>query len=66
MITQFSLKFVKTGIVNMQYGSFLTRLMQLRLKADNNCYYDISETEVRSLTEPTRDFVDTILTLIDN
>ena len=66
MIAQFSLKFVKTGIVDIQYGSFLTRLMQLRLKADYNCYYDISETEVRSLTEPTRDFVDTILALIDN
>ena len=66
MIAQFSLQFVKSGIIDMKYGSFLSRMMQLRLKADYNCYYDISENEVRSLSEPTRDFVNTVLALIDN
>ena len=66
MITQFSSHFVKAGIIDMQYGSFLSRMMQLRLKADYNCYYDISETEVRSLSAPTRNFVNTVIALIDN
>lgn len=61
MISQFSLHFVKPGIVSMQHGSFLSRMMQLRQKADYNCYYDISEEEVRSLSEPTHDFVNTLL-----
>lgn len=66
MIAQFSLQFVKSGIIDMQYGSFLSRMMQLRLKADYNCYYDISENEVRSLSDLTRDFVNVVLALIDN
>ena len=43
MIQQFSLHFVKTRMVDMHYGSFLARMMQLRQKADYNCAYDISE-----------------------
>lgn len=64
MIAQFSLHFVKTGIVSMEHGSFLSRMMQLRQKADYNCYYDISEEEVRSLSEPTHEFIETLLSLI--
>ena len=64
LIAKFSLHFVKTGIITMQQGSFLSHIMQLRQKADYNCYYDISETEVRSLSEPTHEFVNTVLNLI--
>ena len=34
IINQFSLHFVKSGLVSMEQGSFLSRLMQLRQKAD--------------------------------
>ena len=64
MIAQFSLHFVKTGLISMEQGSFLSRMMQLRQKADYNCFYDISEDEVRSLASPTHEFVDTVLKLI--
>ena len=64
MISQFSLHFVKTGLVGMEQGSFLSRMMQLRQKADYNCFYDISEDEVSSLSTPTHLFVDTVLKLI--
>ncbi len=64
MIAQFSLNFVKSDIVSVEHGSFLSRMMQLRQKADYNCYYDISEEEVRSLSVPTHEFVDTILNLV--
>ena len=64
MISQFSLHFVKSGIVSLELGSFLSRMMQLRQKADYNCYYDISEDEVKSLSKPTHDFVDTVLNFI--
>lgn len=64
MIAQFSLHFVKPGIVKMELGSFLSRMMQLRQKADYNCYFDISEEEVRDLAALTHEFVETILKLI--
>ena len=63
-ISQFSLYFVKTGIIGVEYGSFLSRMMQLRTKADYNCYYDISKDEVQSLSAPTHDFVETVLNLV--
>ena len=64
MITQFSKHFVKTGIVEMEDGSFLARLFQLRQKADYNCAYDISEEEATALYEPSKRFVEKILGLI--
>lgn len=64
MISPFSLHFVKPGLISMEQGSFLSRMMQLRQKADYNCFYDISEDEVRSLASPTHEFVDTVLKLI--
>lgn len=66
MINQFSLHFVKSGLVSMEQGSFLSRLMQLRQKADYNCYYDITEAEVKDMSVPAHEFVDTIISLIDN
>ena len=64
MSTQFSLHFVKTGQVEIEDGSFLARLFQLRQKADYNCAYDISKEEARSLKEPTHRFVEKIVKLI--
>lgn len=64
MIAQFSLHFVKPGVISMEHGSFLSRILQLRQKADYNCYYDISEDEVRSLSAPTHEFIDTVLNIV--
>ena len=64
MSTQFGKYFVKTGQVEMEAGSFLARLFQLRQKADYNCAYDISKDEARSLKEPTHRFVETIEKLV--
>lgn len=64
MLTQFSLNFVKTRMVQMEDGSFLARLFQLRQKADYNCAYDISKEEAQSLKEPTHTFVEKVENLI--
>lgn len=66
IIAQFSLNFVKTNVVASQYGSFLSRLMQLRQKADYNCAYDISESEVRDIVGLAHDFVGVVKNLILN
>ena len=47
VVNLFSLHFVKTGIVDPSLGSFLARMMQLRQKADYNCFYDIKEEELK-------------------
>lgn len=62
--TQFGLQFVKTGIVDVSYGSFLARMFQLRQKADYNCAYEISEEDVRGIVSLSHDFITTILGLI--
>ena len=60
MIQQFSLHFVKTRMVDMHYGSFLARMMQLRQKADYNCAYDISEEEVKEIATLAHEFIEVI------
>lgn len=64
MLTQFSNHFVRTELVQLEDGSFLARLFQLRQKADYNCAYDISKEEALSLKEPTHKFIDKVETLI--
>lgn len=64
IINQFSLNYVKAGVVDMRYGSFLARLMQLRQKADYNCAFDITETEVEDIVSLSHDFVDKVKSLI--
>lgn len=64
IINLFSMKYVKTNIVNASYGSFLSRLMQLRQKADYNCAYDISEDDVKEIVVLSHDFVEKIKSLI--
>ena len=64
--TQFSLHFVKTGIVDIAYGSFLARMFQLRQKADYNCAYEISENDILEIIGLSHDFIKTILKLRSN
>ena len=62
--TQFSLLFVKQHLVEPRYGSFLARMFQLRQKADYNCAYEISETDIREIICLSHDFVEKVLGLI--
>ena len=59
-VTQFSLHFVKSGIVEPTYGSFLARMMQLRQKADYNCAYDITEKDLSEYGNLSKEFVEVI------
>ena len=64
--TQFSLHFVKAGIVDISFGSFLARMFQLRQKADYNCAYEVSERDVREIVALSHNFIETILRLIQD
>ncbi len=66
VIMQFSKNFVKTNIVSMETGSLLARLFQLRQKADYNCAYDVFDEEVQTLAKPVHDFVNLVVTIIND
>lgn len=63
MISQFNLNFIKTNILEVHYGSFLARMMQLRQKADYNCDYDVSQDEVADIIGLSKDFTKKINSL---
>ena len=64
MIRQFSLYYVKEKLIDLSYGSFLARLMQLRQKADYNCAYDMTKEEIFDMQPRAIEFVRAIETLI--
>ena len=64
-VTQFSLHFVKTGIVEPIYGSFLARMMQLRQKADYNCAFDITEKDLGEFVTLSKAFIDVVENLLN-
>jgi len=63
-VTQFSLHFVKSQKVEVTYGSFFARMMQLRQKADYNCAYDITEKDLMEQVNLSRSFICKIEQLI--
>ena len=66
VLTQFSLNYVKTGIVDIRYGSFLARMLQIRQKADYNCSYDITEAEISEIRPLAIELVNIISHLISS
>ena len=57
LLTLFGLHFVKAGKVEPKLGAFLSRMEQLREKGDYNCYYAITEEEIKTITEPTKELI---------
>ena len=62
----FGMHFVKTGKIDKELGAFFSRMEQLRMKADYNCEYNVSKSEVESMIEPAHDFIEAIESLITN
>ena len=51
--TRFHQYYVRTGIFTIDEGSFYSQMQTLREKSDYNCFFKVSETEVRARIEPT-------------
>ena len=45
-------------------GAFLSRMEQLREKGDYNCFYAITEEEIATITEPTKELIQRIEELL--
>lgn len=65
LLTMFGLHFVKTGKVESKLGAFLSRMEQLREKGDYNCYYNVTEEEIKTIIEPTNELIKRIEELLD-
>lgn len=59
-ISVFGLNFVKTGKISTELGVFFSRMEQLRMKADYNCDYDVTQEDVESMIAPAHKFCDAI------
>lgn len=53
----FNLHYVKTGIFDAQFGTFLNHLENLRQKADYNVIYDVSQEDINKMKPLACDFV---------
>ena len=62
----FGMNFVKSGKISKDLGAFFSRMEQLRMKADYNCEYEVTQDEVESMSRPAHDFLTAIAELIDN
>lgn len=64
-ISVFGLNFVKTKRISVSLGAFFSRMEQLRMKADYNCNYDVTQDDVGSMVRPAHDFVAAIEQTVD-
>ena len=60
----FGMHFVKPEKIDKELGAFFSRMEQLRMKADYNCEYDVSQLDVESMLQPAHDFLKAIEQLI--
>jgi len=64
MIPQFGLYFIKTQVIDDRLGGFLTRMEQLRERADYNCIYSVTKSEVEVMIEPAKELIIKIESLL--
>lgn len=62
----FSLHYIKTGKLPVDYGRLYNNLQTLREKSDYNCFYQVTEQDIADSVEQVRQFIDSIEKLIDS
>ena len=58
--TQFSLHFIKSGIIDKKFGKLYTKLFDLRQKGDYGDLFDHDEVLVKPLIKQTEEFITVI------
>jgi uncharacterized protein (UPF0332 family) len=56
--------YVKTGVFSEEEGSFYSQMETLREQSDYNCFFNISESDIKARIEPTRQFIEKIKGLV--
>lgn len=57
--------YVRTGIFSEDEGSFYSQMETLREKADYNCFFKVSEADVKARIEPTRQMIEKVRRYIE-
>ncbi len=52
--------YVRTGIFTVDEGSFYSQMETLREKADYNCFFQVSESDIKTCIEPTRQLIEKV------
>lgn len=65
LVNLFGLNFVKTGLVDLSHGRFLSQLQTMREKGDYNCIYDVTEDDIIPMIEPAKILITTVEQLIN-
>ena len=52
--------YVRQGIFTEDEGAFYSQMETLREKADYNCFFKVSEADIKARIEPTRQLIDRI------
>ena len=58
--TLFGLHFIKTGVIDKQYGKFFTKLFDYRQKGDYGDLFDYDEKITMPLIKQAKEFIDEI------
>jgi uncharacterized protein len=57
---QFGLQFVKTNLIDRQFGKLYSKLFDYRQKGDYGDLYDFDENTIKPLVVPVRDFINEV------
>jgi uncharacterized protein (UPF0332 family) len=64
MRNQFNLKFIKPGIIPIEFGELFSELADLRQEGDYGSKFEIEKKDLDMLMTGTRKFIDCIKSLI--
>ena len=64
--SQFSLNFIKSGLIDKKYGKLYADLFDWRQKGDYNDFFDLEEEAVISMIEPVQELLNLIKKIIEN
>lgn len=62
--TLFGLHFVKKGLVDSRFGSFISKMESLRTKADYDVVYDVSKEDLTEMQPMARELVELIIKML--
>ena len=61
----FSMHYIKTGLLPIDYGRLYNNLQKLREKSDYNCFFEVSEQDIKDGVSIAADFIKAIELLIN-
>ena len=61
----FSLHYIKTGILPVEFGRLYNQMQTMREESDYNCAYSVEPDELTKRIEPARQLIEKIEDMVD-